>query len=224
VFDAHRHFDLSSGATSDALYATSTLDEWQYAQQQPKKAVCSLGLLPSSPLIDPALLYERLVAFPHLQIGEVGLDRRFDDLENQKQFLDAVLEIGYQLGRSVSLHCVRADGHLLDLLRSRKSRLPVMLWHGCTASSEVRTEAIRLGVLISYGPTLYRSNIAKDPHSLIAHPWVLESDWEGPEEEYMSTFNAHIKSFALLTGLSEESVVRNNDEKRAVLTNQSTPR
>jgi TatD DNase family protein len=216
MFDAHRHLPTSQTATANALYATSSIDEWG-APVGPDSAL-SLGALASSPLPDPALLYDRLSANQYLQIGEVGLDRRYADLDGQKEFLRSVLTIGWELGRGVSLHCVRADGYLIEILRERKTQLPVLLWHGCTASREIRSEASSLGVIISYGPNLYRSKIAAEAAGLIEGEWALESDWEGDEEQYHSTLYEHAATFARLTGLSVESVVRNNDEKRAILT------
>ena len=85
-------------------------------------------------------------------------------------------------------------------------------------------EAGRLGVIISYGPRLYSSKIGREGSALLATEWVLESDWEGEEALYAPFLEEHIRSFARLTGLSEESVVENNRAKRAILTNQPTPR
>ncbi|HPZ15228.1 MAG TPA: TatD family hydrolase [Sphaerochaeta sp.] len=222
MFDAHRHISSDGHCDQDALYATSTTKEWDTVPTG--MAVLSLGALASGQLPPPSLLYDRLKADPRLQIGEVGLDRRFPDLGGQRRFLEEVLAIGWELGRSVSLHCVRADGELLALLAARKGHLPPLIWHGCTASRESRMEAGRLGVIISYGPRLYSSKIGREGSALLATEWVLESDWEGEEALYAPFLEEHIRSFARLTGLSEESVVENNRAKRAILTNQPTPR
>ncbi len=222
MFDAHRHTSSDGVCNQDALYATSDPGQWH--TDPSGAAVLCLGALAKAPLPDPSLLYDRLKADANLQIGEVGLDRRYGGYEEQRTFLMEALTIAWELGRSISLHCVRADGDLLTILRSRARTLPVTLWHGCTASSESRREASRLGLIISYGPRLYQSRIAKEGAGLLAVNWVLESDWEGQEALYRPFFIQHIRSFSRLTGLSEENVIENSRAKRAILTNPSSHR
>ena len=157
---------------------------------------------------------------PALQIGEVGLDRRFAAFDSQRSFLEDMLMMGYALDRSVSIHCVHADGELLQVLKDHKGHLPPVLWHGCTASRESRMRASRMGVIISYGPRVFGSKIAREGALLVATPWAVESDWEGPEADYLPFWEQHLTSFALLTGGTHRG---EQPCRRAILTDQQTP-
>lgn len=221
MFDAHRHISSDGFCDQNALYATSRASEWDITPTG--EAVLSLGALASEKLPDVDAIYDRLEQNPALQIGEVGLDRRFDDLGEQRNFLEDMLMMGYALDRSVSIHCVHADGTLLDLLKEHKRHLPPILWHGCTASRESRMRAARMGVIISYGPRVFESKIAREGAGLIATPWAVESDWEGPEADYLPFWEQHLASFALLTGVSRERILENNRATRTILTDQQTP-
>ena len=221
MFDAHRHISSDGFCDQNALYATSRASEWDITPTG--EAVLSLGALGSEKLPDVDAIYDRLEQNPALQIGEVGLDRRFDDLAEQRNFLEDMLMMGFALDRSVSIHCVHADGTLLDLLKEHKRHLPPILWHGCTASRESRLRAARMGVIISYGPRIFESKIAREGAGLIATPWAVESDWEGPEADYLPFWEQHLTSFALLTGVSRERIVENSRATRTILTDQQTP-
>ena len=221
MFDANRHISIDCFCDHNDLYATSRAREWDITPTG--EAVLSLGALGSEKLPDVDAIYDRLEQNPALQIGEVGLDRRFDDLAEQRNFLEDMLMMGFALDRSVSIHCVHADGTLLDLLKEHKRHLPPILWHGCTASRESRLRAARMGVIISYGPRIFESKIAREGAGLIATPWAVESDWEGPEADYLPFWEQHLTSFALLTGVSRERIVENSRATRTILTDQQTP-
>ncbi|MDX9915769.1 MAG: TatD family hydrolase [Sphaerochaeta sp.] len=221
MFDVHRHISSDGFCDQNALYATSRVSEWD--QVAAGEAVLSIGALGSEKLPNVDLVYDRLKQHPKLQIGEVGLDRRFDDFDDQRAFLEDMLMMGFALDRSVSVHCVWADGELLQVLKDHKGHLPVVLWHGCTASRESRMKAARMGVILSYGPRIYESKIAKEGAGLIATPWALESDWEGPEADYLPFLEQHVASFGRLVGLDVAQVVEHNDGLRTILTDQQTP-
>lgn len=221
MFDVHRHISSDGFCDGDALYATSRVSEWDIVPKG--DAVLSIGALASEKLPDVDVIYDRLKQNPALQIGEVGLDRRFAAFDSQRSFLEDMLMMGYALDRSVSIHCVHADGELLQVLKDHKGHLPPVLWHGCTASRESRMRASRMGVIISYGPRVFGSKIAREGALLVATPWAVESDWEGPEADYLPFWEQHLTSFALLTGVSRERIVENNRAARAILTDQQTP-
>jgi len=222
MFDVHRHISSDGFCDQDALYATSRVGEWDTVPAG--MAVLSIGALSSEKLPDVDLVYDRLEQNPSLQIGEVGLDRRFDDLYAQRCFLEDMLMMGFALNRSVSIHCVHADGTLLDLLKEHKRQLPPILWHGCTASRESRLRAARMGVIISYGPRVFESRIAKEGAALVETPWAVESDWEGPEAGYRPFWEQQIDAFARLAGVSRDQIMENNRAARTILTDQQTPR
>ena len=187
-------------------------------------ALGGIGILPSELPYDAAVLYEHLVANPGFLIAEVGLDRRFPDRDGQLAFLTEVLHIGFELGRSISLHCVRDDGLLLSLLRAERKRIPPLLWHGCTASIETIKEAVGYGVIPSYGPNIYGSRLGAHVRQIIELPFSLETDFAGNEGSYERMFAEHIHAFCSLSGCSEEQLELHNDEIRAILTHNKTSR
>ncbi|NCC66404.1 MAG: hypothetical protein EOM15_17345, partial [Spirochaetia bacterium] len=184
-----------------------------------------IGALPNHILPPIELVQDMLIKHPSYQIAEVGLDRRFGNIEQQKQFLEAVLQVAYRYMRSVSLHCVHADEILLSLLRNRKHTLPPLLWHGFTSSYETALKASRLNVILSYGPRLYKSKLANEGKRLITIPYALETDYDHPQEaQYTEVMEQHIYNFCSLCSTTEEHLIRNNDETRTILTHYQTPR
>lgn len=225
MFDAHRHLSSDTSSFANAIYATASIGQWQQAAALSTSVCIGAGALANEPLPTAEDLYSHLVAHPALQVGEVGLDRRYPDSEAQEHFLCDAIKIASELDRLLILHVVRRDGRAIELLRSFGSTLPRVLWHGCTASVESRKILAQLGVIVSYGPTLFESAIARDPATLCVGQWVLESDWEALDEQpYTAFYTKHVHAFAALTGLSVERVVKNNDAIRAILTDQPPPR
>jgi TatD DNase family protein len=171
------------------------------------------------------MLYDVLSSQPKLQVAEVGLDRRWPDAEAQQLFLLEVLDIAYILERSVSLHCVRREGLLLGMLTRQGKRLPALLWHGCTLSWESARQASKMGIILSFSPSLYSSSLAREERRLTSLRFALETDFAQEEEEvYDAYLEKHLVAFSQLTGTSSDALIRNNDEIRAILTNQSPAR
>ncbi len=225
MFDAHRHFTTTEIAYQNALYATSSKIEWPFLHSLKEMAIGGIGLLPSQELGNIDELESLLKQQPELQIAEVGMDRRYPDIETQERFLLDVLSIAHTLGRSVTLHCVRLDGHLLNLLQDRKTSLPALLWHGFTGSLETARQAARLGVIISYGRTLFHSKLANQGAKLISFPYALETDFEGPDETmYEEILQKQVMMFSKITSSSVDTLIRNNDEIRTILTNNTSTR
>ncbi len=223
MFDAHRHIS-DCEATENALYATSSPSEWPSLLSLGSSAVGGIGILPSEFPGDPDAVYEMLVSHPDLQIAEVGLDRRYPNRETQRTFLAQMLHMGFELGRSVSLHCVRENGLLLTVLRNERKYLPPLLWHGCTASFETIAEAVRYQVIPSYGPNIYKSNLRSRIQQILELPFALETDFTGFERDYAQLFANHIAAFCSLSGYSEEQLENHNDEIRTILTHNKTSR
>ncbi|MGP1508361.1 MAG: TatD family hydrolase [Sphaerochaeta sp.] len=137
------------------------------------------GLLPSNWTREAQEeLFRLLENNERLQLGEVGLDKRFHDkvpMEKQEQNLETQLRFAIAHNRSVSLHCVQSTGRLLTILSKLHYRPYSILWHGFTGSMETAAELFRLKVLISIGPK-FKGN----PEELFeANPnMVLETDYE----------------------------------------------
>ncbi|HJP84254.1 MAG TPA: TatD family hydrolase [Fimbriimonadaceae bacterium] len=92
-------------------------------------------------------------------LGEVGLDYHWDFSPpvQQKQALEAQLDLAEELHMPVVLHCRKAYGDLLDLLESRRPAAP-LVFHCFSGTSD---DAGRAGDLEAYfgvdGPLTYKN-------------------------------------------------------------------
>lgn len=217
MFDAHRHPSRGSTPACNALYATSETGQWPSVLGVQPPAIGGLGWLGDRRL-PPIDEVERLLrSYPALQIAEVGLDRRFEDIGLQRTFLLEMLHLAFGYDRSLTIHCVRQDGMLLSLLRQERKHLPILLWHGCTASLETVREATRLGVIPSYGPTFFASRLAKHRQELLKLPFALETDFSGDENTYQAVLEHHCQRFSAWSDLSVEQLEKHNDGIRSIL-------
>lgn len=66
---------------------------------------------------------------PDLQVGEIGLDKLKPDFAHQKQVFLTQLRLAQKYNRVASIHCVRAWGEMMPLLRPFKKDTR-MLFHG----------------------------------------------------------------------------------------------
>lgn len=160
----------------------------------------ALELLPPPlPLADAlADLRAHLMRYPHALLGEVGLDRSFrlpappgaatrlvplqTPLEHQMALLEAQVRIAVELGRSVSMHSVRAAGPtlaFLDRLYAHADAPPLVL-HSCTMSPEsiVQVQRRHARVYVSFSMTINARQRALDAQIAACDPARLlcESD------------------------------------------------
>ncbi len=220
MFDAHRHF--GPNIQENALYATSSRDEWDLLSSLKDPALGGVGALAEEPLPEIGALEYILKEHTSFQVAEVGLDRRFPDIEKQEAFLKDTLTLAYELGRSVTLHCVKEDGRMFSILRSLQPKLPNLLWHGYTGSWETAREAAKLGVILSYGNRLFQSKLAREGARLITIPYALETDFE--QGDYSQALDVQLRAFSTLSDTSLEELIRNNDEVRTILTHNTSTR
>lgn len=114
-------------------------------------------------------------------IGEIGLDGvAGPPLEIQEEVFRAQLEIALRAGLPVLLHCRKATGRVLDVLRELKIGERVGgIWHGFSGSVQVAQELVQLGFAIGVGPILLRDSARKLPQAVAVLPetaLVLETD------------------------------------------------
>jgi TatD DNase family protein len=224
MFDAHRHLG-ENDFSSDALYCTSKREEWQSLQLLHYPAVGCAGALGDTPLPAVETLYAFLRDRPSCHVGEVGLDKRFPDIAQQVKFLSSVLDLAFELDRSVTLHIVQSEGKALDLLKSLGKRLPRLLWHGFTGSLETAKEADRLGCILSLGPLVERTRLGKNLSSLSSLPLAIETDYEGKDsEEYSRLLENQYRNIARLLDIQVEALIRKGYECKSILTDIKAPR
>ena len=180
-----------------------------------KALMSCIGLLPDKWTEDlESLLYKRLSEDKDLHMGEIGLDRRFQDkipMEKQLQILKREMLFAIENNRSITLHCVRATGPMTELLSQLKFRPFSVLWHGFTGSEETAKQLYRLGVIVSLGPRM-STDAERIRKIFSANPMtVLETDLSTLEggcqmivltEHYQRVEDA-LKSLRFLDNISE---------------------
>ena len=199
LLDFHSHI-----SSENSIVCTDTPDE-----MPSKKALLRcLGLLPdkwSQSLEDK--LCNALSNDKSLQLGEVGLDRRFEkamSMHQQTEALEREIRFAISRGRSVSLHCVRETGRMIKLLSELKFRPFSILWHGFSGSAETAAELYRMRIIISIGP-----NFHCDIQKLFqAKPMLaLETDYTGSDEnEHQRILQTHHHNISLMLGLKSDQL------------------
>ena len=95
-------------------------------------------------------LEEHLTAFP-AAVGEIGLDCWFrkDNIEEQEEVFLLQWELANRLGLPVSVHCLKAWGRLLDLVRRVPHLGPGFLLHSYSGPVEMIQEWVAMGARFS---------------------------------------------------------------------------
>ncbi|HEX9778046.1 MAG TPA: TatD family hydrolase [Geopsychrobacteraceae bacterium] len=117
-------------------------------------------------------------------IGEIGLDGAAGPpLEKQEAVFRAQLRIALAAGLPVLLHCRKATGRVLAILRELEvGRRVGGIWHGFSGSAQVARQVAELGFRIGVGPVLLRSNVRRLPQALLElEPQALVLETDAPD-------------------------------------------
>ncbi len=172
MFDAHAH----PGETicHEALICTASTDEYPMLLRYRYKA---LGTIPEGGRHPDFILLEE-AASKGFSIGEIGLDRRFPDMESQKAVFRKALETAAAYSRFAVIHTVREYGAVYEMLR--EAGIKRFLLHGYTGSLEMAERFISIGGIISLSP---RARKAKSFMQLLSLPFVTETDMKAGKDE-----------------------------------------
>ncbi len=102
-------------------------------------------------------LEQLLRAHPNAGVGETGLDHLYEernDSEQESVFLEQ-LRLANKLNRPISIHCRRAFGRLLELLRQEGAPLGTVL-HTYSGAPDMAPAFQELGCFISFSAALTR--------------------------------------------------------------------
>jgi len=128
---------------------------------------------------DPALL-SLAAAAEVVAIGEVGLDRQAAaDAATQERVLRSMVRLARRLDLPLLLHCRRATGRLLELLREEEAGAVGGIWHAFNGSLETARQAIDLGFALGLGGVLTfpeARRLAEVVQQVPADWLVLETD------------------------------------------------
>jgi len=101
-------------------------------------------------------LSERLAADPSAAVGEIGLDHAVSprDDERQAEVFARQLKIAEQYKRPVSMHCRKAFGAMLSILRGNGGLKFGGAVHSYSGSPELIDELVELGCCISFSGSI----------------------------------------------------------------------
>lgn len=201
-FDTHAHLDLPP--LNQDLAAELCLARQQGVQGWllPGVRRCGWAGLQACASADPALwsapglhplaaqswspaavaeLETRLDQAKVVALGEVGLDGSpgFPPAELQEQALRGQIRLALAARRPLLIHCRRAFGRLLEILRQEDAARVGGIFHGFSGSLEVAQQAIRLNFAIGIGGVVTHPTARKLPQIAATLPaqWlVLETD------------------------------------------------
>lgn len=210
MFDAHSHL---GNIILPSIICTSKAEEYEEAI----RIGASIGLLPPN-LYDREIFFEVLRKNKNLDIGEVGLDFRFSNKDEQTDFFLTALEIAKTENRIISLHVVRADGTAIELIR-RFAPLK-FIWHGFTGSYETAKEVLKHGGLISLGK---RSFYSKDINRLINLDFLIESDMKAGTGQ-VELLDELYKKASLLLKTEPEKLEKEIENRITIYTSGSSDR
>ncbi|WP_148897200.1 TatD family hydrolase [Geothermobacter ehrlichii] len=113
-------------------------------------------------------------------VGEIGLDGLLDvPFQLQEPAFRGQLRLAVAAGKPVLIHCRRAWGELLAILRQEQAGRVGGILHGFGGSPRIASEALELGFVIAFGGPLTYPNARKRVEVLRTLPVeaiVLETD------------------------------------------------
>lgn len=190
MIDAHAH--IGDNRYKDAIVCSasplSVPDGYRFN---------SIGLIPQSMCSDISIFEE--YASNGYFIGEIGLDRRYPDIDKQLKIFESILSIARNYDSFVTVHMVGFQEATFDALR--KSGIRRFLLHGYTGSVEMARRFISIGGIISLSA---RAEKAKSFHSLLSLPFVTETDMPMGEDE-RDTLTSWNRKLSMLTGRDIEN-------------------
>eukprot|EP01041_Mallomonas_annulata_P009450 gene9450-19630_t len=171
VFDAHCHLQyqpdnfITSFSQNEfydyhfALMGTRPQDWPQLIDlynKYPGNIQCALGLHPwfaHAPGTDNWLeiIRTHLLSNPAWIIGEIGLDRLWkppdsnkNEWEAQLNVFQMQLDLAIELQRPISIHCVKSDGTIFDILSTRTSLPPAIYFHSYGGSIDTSKRLLKI--------------------------------------------------------------------------------
>ncbi|MEI7650429.1 MAG: TatD family hydrolase [Verrucomicrobiota bacterium] len=168
--DAHCHYQFAEvpyaaveQARADgvglAMINGSAPSDWEdvsaLGRRDPRNLL-SFGLhpwdVPTAPPDWAEQLRGLLLKNPAAGVGEMGLDRWVKDFDAlaQEQAFRVQLALAVEFDRALTIHCVKAIGPLMDILRAADLPLRGFLLHSWNGPVELVPELARLGAYFSF--------------------------------------------------------------------------
>jgi TatD DNase family protein len=124
---------------------------------------------------------EGFLRYPGSTVGEIGLDNeeKGGNIEVQEAVFEQQLDLAGKLGRPATVHCRRAWGRLMTILRRRARFAPGMLIHSYSGPVELVAPLVELGAHFSFSGAITRDRNLKGGKAVQAVPldrMLLETD------------------------------------------------
>ena len=184
LFDAHFHIAGKTGEIPSAGICCSADDsEWPAVIALSRRAegvLPCLGIHPWNVSGKNTEILARLrqkISETGAFIGETGLDSLRPDMDLQEIFFAEHLRISAGLGRPAIIHCVRAWGRIVRIIR--ECRPGKFMVHSFSGSKEIMKELLYMGGWFSFGPKMAFSHEKKHRLAFLHVPddrFMLESE------------------------------------------------
>ena len=181
MFNCHSHPGIY---TKNALVCTASVDEISRLSQFPYR---SLGSLPG---FNTDLSIIEKWAEKETFIGEIGVDKRFENKERQFSILSDILSIAEEYNNIVTFHQVGWTDEFLNTVFS--FHLRGFIIRGFTGSYEIYNEISKHGGLVSLSPRAEKTKLFSTLKERgITYPFLTETDTETgiKEREILKSWN-----------------------------------
>ena len=213
LIDFHCHL-----VSINAIYCTA---QPQKLQENNECLLYCQGLLPQYWTAQRQEFLLQNLKKPFLQLGEVGLDKRYEkqvSLQVQEENLLTLLATASKLDKIVTLHSVKTTERTIKILNQVQSKPWKVIWHGFTGSLETAKFLYKMGIFISIGPRYKLENLKELAK---VHPnFVLETDYEGTDQtQYNTLLQSHYQNCAKQLGWDVEDLKEHCYGQAKTLTN-----
>ena len=192
TYDAHNHAHelVDTGTLARCVVNGTSPDDWgavaAFAAGNEQRVTASFGLHPwfigDAPDDWASDLRRRVADDPAAGVGECGLDktRRSPSIEVQAAVFEEQIRIAREFDRVLSVHCVRAWGRLLEVIKSEALPGRGVLLHSFCAPLEMVRDFVALEGL--YFSLCFAGKVSPDQELARALPpgrILIESDASG---------------------------------------------
>lgn len=131
------------------------------------------------------VMVEDALEFNHvIFIGECGLDKNAENLEEQKRIFEAQAFMAEEFRKPLIIHCVKAYNEVLGLQQKMHPEMPWII-HGYNGNLQITKQLESKGILFSFGENLFnpRSKAIESFKYLPLEKILFETDeYEGAVE------------------------------------------
>lgn len=172
MFDFHAHYGSDN---SEAFVSLLRSEEIEKIKDVPFP---SIGLLPWIEELDIIQLASVLEDNPGCHVGEIGMDKRFGEMEIQERIFRRMLAIARDLDRIAIIHSVSCTEECFNILKEMKVKKAI--FHSFGSSYEVGRKIVDAGYDISLSRRIFHR---RDYDRIISLPYLLETDLETGERQ-----------------------------------------